>query len=147
MIVVGAVLITSFITGAYASSSITSMFITNNPLNIAVVGPQTLSVLIFNGTTSQGQVVTYPVTGWRTVSIATNAGSLVQDWGFVILHIRYVVAPRCYFNAQNVPVVETCFPVEPGQNNPVPVQGDQVWFSFNQDTINATVTVGLFLQK
>src|SRR6266849_6066612 len=107
MLVVGAILITSFITGAYASSSITSMFITNNPLNIAVVGPQTLSVLIFNGTTSQGQVVTYPVTGWRTVSIATNAGSLVQDWGFVILHIRYVVAPRCYFNAQNVPVVDT----------------------------------------
>src|SRR5712692_7586881 len=99
MIVVGAILITSFITGAYASPSITNMFITNNPLNIAVVGPQTLSILIFNGTTSQGQVVTYPVTGWRTVSIAVSAGSssiggcgspfcLLQGWGFVIAGVK-----------------------------------------------------------
>jgi hypothetical protein len=149
------VLLVSFVGGGYAAPTVSSMFITNNPLNVKVVAPETLSVLIFNGATSQGQIVTYPVSGWRTVSIAISAGSsstcgspfcLLHDWGFVIAGVKTEVAPRCYLTA-NLPAAESCFLVEPGQNNPVPVQGDQVWFSFNQDTINATVTIGLLLQR
>ena len=152
--IVGAVLLASFVGGAYAAPTVSNMFIINNPLNVKVVSPETLSVLIFNGTTSQGQVVTYPVTGWRTVSIAVSAGSsstcgspycLLQSWGFVIAGVKTGVTPRCYL-PDNV-ITEQCYSVQPGQNNPVPVQGDQVWFSFNQDTINATVTVGLSLQR
>ncbi len=100
-----AVLLSTFIGGVYAAQNVPAIqqvFVTNFPKNqnVTVTNlPQSKFLSVFiNKTMGIGEIASYPVAGWKTVSIMTNVTTItnigitiqlpIPFWGFTLSGVR-----------------------------------------------------------
>jgi len=154
-VVMVAVLLSTFIGGVYAAQNVPAIqqvFVTNFPKNqnVTVTNlPQSKFLSVFiNKTMGIGEIASYPVAGWKTVSIMTNVTTItnigitiqlpIPFWGFTLSGVRGCLLAGSG-NCNALPSFVTT----------VPVQGDQIWFEPDPPTTgypSVSVQIGLYLQ-
>ncbi len=160
MVIVVVVLLLAFIGGAYAAPSIQEVFVTNFPPNQKVTVTnfpttnttvQTFSVLITLSPTGCPSVnncwlfnASYPVTGWRTVTISSDTSLLVVEFA-----TRGILSIASVFNPNSNFISYPCAIANPAPGSfglfpqcTIQVTGNTIWIAGNSPG-----HVALFLQK